>query len=144
MIEGAREVNPSFKYKVAQRPGAENLKACFACGVCTAGCPVSEIDQAYNPRRIIRMVLLGLEDEVLSSDMIWLCASCFRCYAHCPQDVRFTDIMAVLRDMAVEGGYVHPSFPEMIEHADVEVQKIRRERVLGLLKEKGRSTGINA
>lgn len=132
MVEDVR-LDPSFKYKVAERPGGQNLKACFACGVCTAICPVAEIDESYNPRRIIRMVLLGLEKEVLSSKMIWLCATCFRCQAHCPQDVRFTDIMSVLRDIAVEKGYVDPAIPRKIEEIDAEFYRLRRQKVLDLL-----------
>ncbi len=120
-----RVVNPRFKYEVADRPGGQAIKACFGCGVCTAGCPVAEVDVAYNPRRIIRMVLLGLEEDVLTSDLIWLCTVCFTCYARCPQDVRFTDVMGVLRDLAVERGYVHPSFPARLKALDDLAQLLR-------------------
>ena len=135
-VVGSETLDPGFKYEVAARPGGENIKACFACGVCTAGCPVAEIDPQYNPRRIIRMVLLGLRREVLSSDIIWLCTSCFTCYAHCPQDVKFTDVMKVLREMAVEEGYVHPSFPSRIEALDEAAQRIRREMAVELVSRK--------
>ncbi len=129
-------VDPRFKHEVAAQPGGDNLQACFACGACTAGCPVTEIDAAYNPRRIIRQVLLGLEEEVLKSDLLWLCTTCFTCYAHCPQDVKFTDIMGVLRNMAVERGYVHPSFTQRLEDADEYCQSMRRRLALHLLKDK--------
>lgn len=126
-LAGDIVLDPGFKYEVASRPGGENIKACFACGVCTAGCPVARIDSQYNPRRIIRMVLLGLRHDVLSSDMIWLCSSCFTCSAHCPQDVKFADVMKALREMAVEEGYVHPTFPLRIEALDEAAERIRRE-----------------
>lgn len=135
-LDESETLDPGFKYEVAARPGGENIKACFACGVCTAGCPVAEIDPQYNPRRIIRMVLLGLRREVLSSDIIWLCTCCFTCYAHCPQDVKFTDVMKVLREMAVEEGYVHPSFPSRIEALDEAAQRIRREMAVALVSRK--------
>ena len=54
------EQDTKFKYDVAEEPGGENIKLCFACGLCTAGCPVADIDPEYNPRRIIRMVILGM------------------------------------------------------------------------------------
>ena len=38
-----KELDPKFKYDVAAQPGGENIKRCFACGVCTGGCLVSEI-----------------------------------------------------------------------------------------------------
>ena len=112
------ELDPKFKYEVAEQPGGENIKVCFACGLCTAGCPVSEIDENYNPRKIIHMVLLGMRQQVLSSDLIWLCSLCYTCYAHCPQNVKFTDVMRALRTMAVNEGYVHPSFPDRIKEID--------------------------
>lgn len=137
-------LSPRFKYRVAARPGGEHLMACFACGVCTAGCPVSEIDPAYNPRRIIRQVLLGLEEEVLQSDLIWLCTTCFTCSAHCPQNVKFTEVMGVLRQLAQERGYVHPSFAGRVEALDEFCQRIRRDLAQKLLKDKDRDVPLDA
>lgn len=138
-----RELDPMFKYEVSTRPGGENLKYCFACGICTAGCPVSEIDETYNPRKIIRMVLLGMKKEVLSSDTIWLCSSCYTCYSHCPQDVKFSEVMVALRDMAVEEGYVDSAFVKAIEEVDKLAQKIRRELVIKALNKKKSGAAID-
>jgi len=123
------ELDAKFKYEVAGEPGGENIKVCFACGLCTAGCPVSEIDPEYNPRKIIRMVLLGMRKEVLSSNVIWLCSLCYTCQAHCPQNVNFADVMKALRSMAVREGYVHPSFIERIEEIDTFSQRLRHQMV---------------
>lgn len=101
---------PRFKYDVAAEPGGENIKLCFACGICTASCPIREVDDRYNPRRIIRMVLLGMRDRVLKSDFIWLCSSCYACTERCPQGVRFTDVMTAIKNLAVKEGYIHPSY----------------------------------
>jgi heterodisulfide reductase subunit C len=119
------ELDPQFKYEVADQPGGENIKNCFACGVCTGGCPVSEIDPAYDPRKIIRMIILGMKERVLSSDFIWLCSLCNTCSFICPQDVRFSEVMAVLRDMSVKEGFVDPSFPQQISDIDRFSQTIR-------------------
>jgi heterodisulfide reductase subunit C len=127
------ELDPNFKYEVAEEPGGERIKVCFSCGICTAGCPVSEIDPNYNPRRIIRMVLLGMRDEVLSSDFIWLCTLCYTCYARCPQNVKFTDVMSALRNMAVREGYVHPSFLKHVERIDNLTQQLRHDMLLKAL-----------
>lgn len=113
-IDG-RESDPEFKNDVARHPGGENLKLCYACGTCTAGCPVSEIDAEFNPRRIIRQVLLGMRAEVLSTPVIWRCVQCYSCTAKCPQNVRFREIMRALREMAVAEGYVEADILERIE-----------------------------
>jgi heterodisulfide reductase subunit C len=101
---------PKFKYDVACEPGGENIKLCFGCGICTASCPIREVDSRYNPRRIIRMVLLGMKDRVLRSDFIWLCSSCYACSERCPQGVRFTDVMNAIKNLAVKEGFIHPAF----------------------------------
>ncbi|HID94337.1 MAG TPA: 4Fe-4S dicluster domain-containing protein [bacterium (Candidatus Stahlbacteria)] len=106
------KLDPTFKYEVAHQPGGEHIKRCFQCGTCTAGCPVREIDDKYNPRKIIRMTLLGMRDRVLSSEFIWLCSTCYTCHERCPQDVRITEVMNVLKNMAVKEGYIHPAFKE--------------------------------
>jgi len=137
------ELDPRFKYQVAEQPGGGNIKVCFSCGLCTAGCPVSEIDENYNPRKIIRMVLLGMREQVLSSDFIWLCSLCYTCYAHCPQNVKFTDVMRALRTMAVNEGYVHPSFPDRIKEIDNLSQKLRHQMVLSIVGGKSEDVKIN-
>ena len=38
------DLDLSFCDEVAAQPGGENLRRCFACGTCAAGCPVTEID----------------------------------------------------------------------------------------------------
>jgi len=129
MTIALNELDTRFKYDVANEPGGENIKICFACGLCTASCPVSDIDQKFNPRKIIHMVLLGMRKEVLSSDFIWFCIQCYNCQAHCPQNVDFADIMKALRSMAVREGYVAPSFVEKVKEIDVFCQKLRHEMV---------------
>jgi len=108
----SNKLDPNFKYEVAAETGGANINRCFACGTCTAGCPVREIDDKYNPRKIIRMVLLGMRERVLKSDFIWLCSTCYTCYDRCPQDVQLTSIMTALKNIAAREGYIHPSFKE--------------------------------
>jgi heterodisulfide reductase subunit C len=100
-------LDTQFKQEIAARPGGENVKKCFACGTCTAGCPAFQADHEYNPRRIIRMILLGMRKEVLASPAIWLCHQCYACSANCPQEVDFSHIMMAVRDIAVSEGF-HP------------------------------------
>ena len=83
------ELDPEFKHRVAEQPGGEGLKACFGCKACTAACPIQPIDKRYDPRKIIRMALLGMKKQVLESDFIWLCSSCYGCQEVCPQKRTF-------------------------------------------------------
>jgi len=137
------KLDPEFKYEVAAQPGGENIKSCFACGVCTGGCPISERDENFDPRKIIRMVLLGMKKRVLSSDFIWYCLHCNTCSFHCPQDVRFADIMNVLQDMAVKEGYVHSSFPKQIRKIGELSLDLRRAMILEVVPKKSQEVSID-
>jgi len=120
-----KEQDANFKNEVAAHPGAEHFKRCFTCGTCTASCPVAEVNEDYDPRKIIRMTLLGMKQEVLSSDILWMCSRCYTCYALCPQGVKFTDVISVLREMAVKQGYVPKDRNLKIRELDRFVQKLR-------------------
>lgn len=115
IIIDASQMDPTFADQIAAEPGGEHIRRCFACGTCAASCPVREVTDRYNPRRIIRMAILGLKEEVLSSDFIWLCSACYTCYERCPQDVRITDLMNAIKNIAIREGYVHPSFRRQVE-----------------------------
>jgi len=133
-----KDLDPRFKYDVAAHPGGENVKLCFSCGTCTAGCPVSAVDPEFDPRKIIRQVLLGMRKKVLSSPVIWRCVQCYSCSAKCPQNVKFRDVMRALREMAVAEGYVRPELLHDIEQLDEFAQKLRRDLATILVKDQDR------
>jgi heterodisulfide reductase subunit C len=108
----ASEMDPKFKYEIAKMHGGEKLMRCFQCGTCTSDCPVARFSETYRPRQIIRMAQLGLRERVLSSETLWLCAACFTCTDRCPQDVEVASVIRVLRNLAVEKGYVPQVFKE--------------------------------
>ncbi len=98
----AEELNPKFKYEISKIHGAEKLMLCFQCGTCTADCPVSRFSDFYRPRRIARMVQLGLKDRILSDKHLWICTTCYTCIDHCPQDVEVANVIRVLRNLSVK------------------------------------------
>ncbi|RKX71077.1 heterodisulfide reductase [candidate division WOR-3 bacterium] len=105
----------SLLKEVLSRPGGEEIRRCFACSTCSGSCPVREIDGRFNPRRIIRMVLLDLKEEVLKSDFIWYCTTCNSCQERCPQGVRIYNIMNILKNIAVKEGIIHPTFKAQVD-----------------------------
>lgn len=130
-------LDPNFKYELAEKPGAEQIKKCFACGTCTAGCPVFHVEHAYNPRKLIRMILLGMRKEVLQSDLIWLCAQCYICSANCPQNVDFSSIILTLRHLAVQEGYAPPDRLEKINTITTAAHAFRKHCINLLLGQEG-------
>lgn len=129
MADDSRAYDPNFKYDVAAQPGGDQIKVCFSCGTCTAGCPVTEADERYSPRRIIRQVLLGQRQAVLSSDLLWYCETCYACTAYCPQNVKFGDVMRALREMAVAEGFWPAETLQRIRNVDRLAHDLRLDLV---------------
>jgi len=90
-----QRVHNDFTKKIELISG-QNLFACYQCGNCTAGCPVS-FAMEIGPHEAIRYTLLGLEEEVLRVNTFWLCASCLQCTSRCPKGIDIARVMDALR-----------------------------------------------
>lgn len=115
------ELDRTLTDKVKEFDG-HDIEYCYQCGTCTASCPVFEVDPDYNPRKIIRMLLLGMK-EVLTEDFVWLCSSCYACQERCPQGVLIPGLMRAVKNLAVSEGCV----PEGIQE---QYTKVKTEGVL--------------
>lgn len=94
--------NP-FLDEVCSTPGGESTRWCMQCGMCSASCPnVAQMD--YSPRKTIALIRAGRRHDVLTSNSMWVCASCYLCTVRCPQDVTITDLMHALERLAVRHG----------------------------------------
>ena len=98
------QCDSDFAKDLAQQPEAEKISACFGCRTCVAGCPMSAVNDTFNPARIIRMALYGMKEELLESPFIWLCTSCYSCQERCPQEIPIADIMTKLKNKAFKLG----------------------------------------
>ena len=97
------EADFAFAKEVAAA-GGEGVSCCYGCGACSAFCPILPKTQGYDPRRLIRLILLGQREEVLSQPLIWYCSTCYSCHEVCPQKVPFTEIGYALKNLAVKEG----------------------------------------
>lgn len=107
------DIDMRFKKEVQKIPGGERMMMCFQCGTCTSDCPIARFSDTYRPRKLLRMAQLGLKDRVLSSDQLWLCAACYTCVDHCPQDVELSSVIRALKNMAVQEGYMPFALKEL-------------------------------
>jgi heterodisulfide reductase subunit C len=104
------DLDKNFARAVAGAEGGEAIRRCYVCGTCSASCPVCGVDASFDPRKIIRMILLGMKREVFESEFVWLCAGCQACTDRCPQGVSVSGIMVVVRNMAAREGFMHRSY----------------------------------
>lgn len=78
-----------------------DLSVCFQCKKCDSGCPVSNLTGSP-PSEILRRLHLGAGNELLTSDLVWMCVSCETCFARCPMGIDIPSVIDALRGLAVE------------------------------------------
>jgi heterodisulfide reductase subunit C len=76
---------------------------CYQCGKCTSGCEAHKLLE-LEPHKIVALLKRGLIDEMVNSEIIWTCMSCFKCRERCPQKIAPVEILFALKNMVVASG----------------------------------------
>ena len=97
---------PGLKSAIEEISGVD-ISVCFQCKKCSSGCPVAKLAKS-RPSEIMRQLHLGAGDELLASDLVWMCASCETCSARCPMGIDVAAVMDALRRLALERGAPKP------------------------------------
>ncbi len=93
-----------FAERVFKMSG-QDVRKCYQCGKCSAGCSVHIFNgMDVSPNRVMRMIQLGMEQEVLNTRSIWACVLCSTCTARCPRDIDIPRVMDALRIEAKKRG----------------------------------------
>ncbi len=101
--------NKKFLQKLGNR--GVDVHACYQCGRCSAGCPITEFFD-LTTMEVVRLAAYGMEEKLLESKAIWLCAACETCATRCPNDIDIAVLMDVLRELALRKG-VTPAEPRI-------------------------------
>jgi len=80
--------------------GGPRIFACYQCLKCTNGCPVA-FSMDFKPHQLIRMIQLGMRNQLLNSKAIWVCSSCKICSTRCPNNLDIAGLMDSLRRLAI-------------------------------------------
>jgi ferredoxin len=97
VIKISRENKSRFLDQVKEiLPKGGNLDACLACGACASGCPATGIDD-MDPRKILRMAALGLDEELTTTPWAWACTMCMRCVYVCPMEINIPQLVFNMR-----------------------------------------------
>ncbi len=86
-----------------QKLAEEVSDHCYQCAKCTSGCEAHKLLE-LEPHRIAALLKRGLVDEMINSEIIWTCMSCFKCKERCPQKVAPVNILFTLKNLAVASG----------------------------------------
>jgi heterodisulfide reductase subunit C len=70
--------------------------ACLTCAMCSGTCPAAGVDD-FDPRKIVRMVALGLTEDVTAARWPWICTLCGKCEQVCPMGIDIADMMRTIR-----------------------------------------------
>jgi len=102
-IEIKKEKKKTFKDAVMDLlPEGGNLNLCLTCGACASGCPATGLEN-MDPRKLLRMAALGLDEEVLNSPWAWMCTMCQRCIYVCPMKIDIPALVFNIRSRWPKG-----------------------------------------
>ena len=93
--------NLELRKKILARISEYAPQDCFKCLRCTSGCTALKLLE-LKPHEIVSLVKFGFIDELITSDIIWTCATCLKCKERCPQRATPYDVIMMLRNLAVE------------------------------------------
>lgn len=79
----------------------KDILRCIQCGTCSGSCPFTD-QMDYAPRGLFALIKDGEMEEVLKSNTMWFCSSCYQCVDRCPQEIPVTDIMYDLKQIALK------------------------------------------
>ncbi len=111
-----------FCTRVAELSG-QDLNLCYQCGKCSAGCPMS-FAMDLLPNQVMRLVQLGLDEDIAICKTIWLCASCLACTVRCPKGVDIARVMEALRLLSLRKNIDFVSPSQMGQEAIAELPQI--------------------
>jgi len=77
----------------------ESADLCLTCGTCASGCAATGLVPGWDPRKAIRAIALGLEQEVIDSKWPWVCTLCGRCQYACPMGIQLLKTFRACRTL---------------------------------------------
>lgn len=130
VIESGGRIFPKEKLK--------RFSLCMQCGKCVGSCPSGK-RTAWRIRKTFEETRLGLREKVFLDENLWNCTTCYTCQERCPRAIHTTDIVRIIRNLAVRSGHMKSNHKKVCQilfrygHAvpvNDEIRKVRKE--LGL------------
>lgn len=110
-------------------PDGSSYDACLNCGLCSSGCPASGL-HGMDPRRFIRMAMLGMNEELSATPWIWTCTQCKRCEYVCPMSIDVSVLVGIAR-----GGWPLENKPSGIVRSCEAQMRVSSTSAMGVMSE---------
>ncbi len=101
--EALKEIKINRKERKIGGNAPEIADACFTCGTCSGGCPITGFvpfeggEGTWDVRKAVRAIVFGMEQELIDSRFVWVCTLCGRCEYQCPMGVKLLQTLRAVR-----------------------------------------------
>jgi len=132
MTANAEISAPTIDFKKAAAellPEGASYDSCLNCGLCSSGCPATGIE-GMDPRRFIRMAMLGMNEELSNTPWVWTCTQCKRCEYVCPMSIDVSQLVGLAR-----GGWPTTKKPQGIVRSCEAQKKFASTSAMGVMPE---------
>lgn len=92
------QVRAAVKKEIEKTFPDARMDYCLTCGLCASGCPATGIE-GLDPRKFLRLLVLGQDEEILKTNWIYACTMCSRCRYACPMGIDVGWIVYEIRRM---------------------------------------------
>jgi len=82
-------LNETFYTSLYEVAEGERIRTCLQCGTCSGVCPFGYL-MDFPPGRIVAALRAGIFDQVIDTDTVWMCVSCYACTQECPAKIPLT------------------------------------------------------
>ncbi|MBU1053788.1 MAG: (Fe-S)-binding protein [Proteobacteria bacterium] len=92
-------IDSPFLSILNKKDKGDNINECMTCGICVSRCSWYEGEGGPDPRQMVRMAQLGLDDLLAQSHMIWDCMLCNHCTVECPMGIVMEEVARKARSL---------------------------------------------
>jgi heterodisulfide reductase subunit C len=88
-----------------------DLSCCNGCARCSSVCKAaifSGTAHGMTPRSFLYRALVAGPEDLMQSEFVWLCSGCRRCEEACPQQVKVSEAVRLIRRLAIDSGIANP------------------------------------
>ncbi|MDR1924001.1 MAG: 4Fe-4S dicluster domain-containing protein [Planctomycetaceae bacterium] len=108
-----------------ERLAHTDVRGCYQCGKCSAGCPMADKMDVL-PSTLIRLVQCGDVAAAAGALSVWQCISCLTCSARCPKSVNIAGVIDALKEVSLEKKCVHPKGARIVAFQRAFLNSVRR------------------